>query len=189
MCAAAVWLGRFHKEFVPRSSQAHTQRSLHAHDGPYYDGWLRHAQAFVDAIDGDAPWSAAIVTRRREILCYLLAAERTVVHGDFYSKNILSTSSCVYPVDWESAATGAGEVDLATLVQGWSDEIAAACVDAYCAARWGANPPVTFAAAFAAAQVYAMTRTTSFEGWTRTTRGQQRALRQIHTALQQLGVV
>jgi aminoglycoside phosphotransferase (APT) family kinase protein len=186
---AATWLGQFHREFRTRVSREPIQRNLQTHDARYYDAWFRHAQAFVDVVQIAAPWSVAIVTRRREILGRLLDAEQTVVHGDFYSRNVLSTSRGVYPVDWESAAIGAGEVDLATLVQGWSDEVAAGCIDAYCEARWDALPPASFTAAFAAAQIYALMRTSGFDGWARSTRGQQRELGHLCAALQQLGAV
>jgi aminoglycoside phosphotransferase (APT) family kinase protein len=187
--SAATWLGRFHRELGERVSGEPIRRNLRAHDAAYFDGWFRHARAFVDVVHTAAPWSAAIVERRREIAGHLLGAEPTVVHGDFFSKNVLGTSRGVFPVDWESAATGAGEVDLATFVQGWGDDVAAACIDAYCTARWDAHPPRSFRDAFAAAQIYALMRTASFEGWSRSTRGQQRALRQLHDALQQLGAV
>jgi hypothetical protein len=188
VCAAATWLGRFHREFAPRAAGPVLQ-SLHSHDAGYYDAWLRHAQGFVDAVEHAARWSAAVVTRRREINEHLLGAERTLVHGDFFSKNVLGTSRGVIAVDWESAATGAGEVDLASLVLGWSDEVAGACTDAYCAARWDGRPPVSFVGAFAAAQVYVLTRTAGFDKWGEATRGRARALGQLFVALQQLGVV
>jgi hypothetical protein len=189
VCRAATWLGQFHRELRTGRSSEPIPRNLQAHDARYYDAWLLHAQAFVDVVRAAAPWSAAIVERRRHILDRLLGAEQTVIHGDFYSKNVLGTRDGVFPVDWESAAIGAGEVDLATLVQGWSDEVGAACIDAYCRARWDARPPVSFPAAFAAAQVYALMRTSGFDGWAEPTRGHQRALRQLRDALQALGAV
>ena len=57
-------------------------------------------------------------------------------------------------MDWESAAIGAGEIDLASLTDGWPTEIAESCEREYAAARWPQGPPPEFAERLALAKLY-----------------------------------
>ena len=45
-----------------------------------------------------------------------------MIHGEYYPHNILFQSGVVRPVDWETAALAPGEIDLATLCEGWPPE-------------------------------------------------------------------
>ena len=81
-------------------------------------------------------------------------APATVVHGEFYPKNILLVDGVVVPVDWESAMIGAGEIDLAALVDKWAPDVVEACKAAYATARWPFGAPVSFIPAFEAACLY-----------------------------------
>jgi thiamine kinase-like enzyme len=70
------------------------------------------------------------------IIGTLLESEPTLVHGDFYPANVLLADGAVIPVDWEWAGVGAGELDLAALVDGWSAGTVDACLGDYRQARW-----------------------------------------------------
>ena len=61
----------------------------------------------------------AVCQRADEFIAQLLAAPRTMIHGEFYPGNILYEKGRICPVDWESAAIAAGELDLAALTEGW----------------------------------------------------------------------
>jgi thiamine kinase-like enzyme len=85
----------------------------------------------------------------------LLAAQPvTVVHGDYFTDNILCRRSAVYPVDWEWAALGVAEVDLACLVERWPEEFARPWETEYCQARWPAEPPSDFGQILHAVRLY-----------------------------------
>ena len=47
----------------------------------------------------------------------------------------------IRPIDWESTALAAGEIDLASLVERWPPDVVDACCAAYAHARWPAGPP------------------------------------------------
>jgi hypothetical protein len=68
--------------------------------------------------------------------------------------NILTSERGIHPVDWESAAIGAGEIDLASLTMGWPAAQAAECTGAYVANRFHGRAPANFAARLDAARLY-----------------------------------
>src|SRR5262249_32669584 len=60
----------------------------------------------------------------------------------------------VYPIDWESAAVAAGEIDLASLTEGWPAWYAVQYERVYREARWPSGAPADFERRLAAARVY-----------------------------------
>jgi thiamine kinase-like enzyme len=79
----------------------------------------------------------------------------TVIHGEYYPKNILVRAQTeIVPVDWESAAIGPGEIDLASLIEGWPEDSRAACRRAYLGARWDGGCPDEFERRLASARMY-----------------------------------
>src|SRR5581483_12485538 len=95
-----------------------------------------------------------LCARYAELLPDLLAAPATVVHGEYGPKNILIRGAEVYPVDWESAAVGPGEVDLAALVHRWGERSTRVAARAYVATRWPDGAPPGHERAFDAAKLY-----------------------------------
>ena len=87
-------------------------------------------------------------------MALLLAPPVTIIHGEFYQKNVLLRDGTIYPVDWQSAAIASGEIDLAALVERWPAAIARACEDAYQRARWPDGAPTDFLRRLDAARVY-----------------------------------
>jgi hypothetical protein len=59
----------------------------------------------------------------------------------------------IYPIDWESAGIDVGEVDLASLADGWPAEIRQECEGAYREARWSGGSPADFEQRLAAARL------------------------------------
>jgi aminoglycoside phosphotransferase (APT) family kinase protein len=109
---AACWAGRFHAVHeAPTPGPA--LRFLNAYDAAYYAGWARRTAEYAGPLHQDFPWLAGVCRRFEGALAPLLEAPRTVIHGEFYPKNLLFRGGVVYPVDWESAAVGPGEIDLA----------------------------------------------------------------------------
>jgi thiamine kinase-like enzyme len=67
---------------------------------------------------------------------------------------VLVRGGQVYPVDWESAAIAAGEIDLASLTEKWPADIVRQLERDYQQARWPAGAPASFAQTLAAARLY-----------------------------------
>ena len=85
----------------------------------------------------------------------LLAAPATVIHGEFYINNILVRRKNVFPVDWESTAIAAGEIDLAALVEGpWRENVVRRCEREYQRSRWPDGAPHDFERTLDAARLY-----------------------------------
>ncbi len=134
---AARWLGRAHSRFAslgPRAADGH----LVAHDASYYRRWIDRALEFA---------RAAPQARRHQVEslapAYGRAAERlltlppTLIHGEFYSSNVLVAKRAgrprICPIDWEVAGFGPGVIDLAALTAGWDAEATRAMERAYLA--------------------------------------------------------
>src|SRR5207249_336615 len=102
------------------------------------------------------PWLMEACERRDEWCATLLAAPPTVIHGEFYAKTVLLRRKSVFPVDWESAAISAGEIDLAALTEGdrWPAGIVRLCEREYVHARWPEGAPTAFQRRLDAARVY-----------------------------------
>ena len=60
----------------------------------------------------------------------------------------------IYPVDWESAAIAAGEIDLASLTDRWPSSIIEQCELEYQHARWPQGAPVEFERRLTTARLY-----------------------------------
>jgi hypothetical protein len=150
---AARWIGRFHalcssRAFSPALS------FLHKYDAEYYRGWARRTLKMAQ-LSGMAPnWLETVCSRFDEVIEVLCKAPATVIHGEYYPKNILVQDRMIYPVDWESTAVGCGEIDLATLTEGWTrDEIGKLELE-YQRARWPQGAPDDYQRCLGAARIY-----------------------------------
>lgn len=150
---AATWIGRFHAyaeervlagelDFLPEVDRVSTGTRL----GRL---WKR-----VPSIRAKAPWLPLALSRFEEVIRLLLEAPTTVVHGDYYPVNIMRRNGIVFPIDWEHAALGPGELDLATLTDGWPRSTAEKCEARYIGGRYGSHVPVDFDRRLAAARAY-----------------------------------
>jgi aminoglycoside phosphotransferase (APT) family kinase protein len=157
MMRAAAWLGAFHAAGQDRLP-ATGRRCLSTYDANYYEGWIRRTLEYSAPLRERFPWFADFCGRAMQLLAPLLDRPATVIHGEFYIKNILYARGRVCPVDWESAALGAGEIDLTSLVESWSPETTDACIRAYCRARWPGGAPADFRGALVAAEAYLLFR-------------------------------
>jgi aminoglycoside phosphotransferase (APT) family kinase protein len=150
MGLAARWLGEFHQTFEGRPAPG-----LNCYDADYYRAWARRAAEFASPWRHRFPWVEALCDRfAGQTAADLCRLPVTVVHGELYPCNVLVCGGAVYPIDWESAAAGPGEIDFASLTEGWPMELAAECVREYCAARWPGGAPADFGKRVAAARLY-----------------------------------
>ena len=148
----ACWIGRFHALF-DEDRLGSEQSFLTTYDGAYYMGWVRRARRFADLGQEPVPWLASLGAWFEEHLQRLLAST-TLIHGEFYPHNVLIRHGVVYPVDWESAAIAAGEIDIAALTDGWPVDITAQCVQLYQGARWPTGSPPDFHNTLEIARLY-----------------------------------
>ena len=113
-------------------------------------------------------------------------APPTVIHGEYYPQNILYRDGKIHPIDWESTAIAAGEIDLASLIEGWTEEIVRQCQIQYQQARWPAGAPGEFDRTLCTAQLYLHFRwlsdlpETTTNGW---------RFEQLHSAGKRLGLI
>ena len=99
------------------------------------------------------PWLPELCERCQRRLPALLPPA-TIIHGGYQADNILVHGGRNVPIDWESAALAAGEIDLASLTWGWDDDLVALCEQEYCLARWPDGTPDDFALRLTAARVF-----------------------------------
>lgn len=146
--AAARWLGSFHAAHAARRPAF-----LTTYDREYFLGWPSRALELAAAagVRSEALTHAAAVFASA---AELLFEEPTVIHGEYTPHNTLARDGEIFPVDWESAAVGAGEIDVAALTDRWGEDASALCAAEYRDARWGAGAPPSHAETLEAARLY-----------------------------------
>ena len=149
---AADWIGRFHRDAATLADAS--TLDLPRYDESYYLGWVERTLEHAKGLLGRYPWLPSLCAEGQRLVEPLLNAPGTVVHGEYYPKNVLCQGGRIAPVDWESAAVAAGELDLATLTSGWPEQDADAIAAAYVHGRWPSGAPDGHQAAFAAARTY-----------------------------------
>ena len=154
--AAAEWCGRFHA-WGETARHDPALAFLVRYDLDYYRSWGDRARAVAAALGPVPPWLDRLCGTWTECATTLMAARPTTIHGELGPQNVLWKGGEILPVDWESAAVAAGEIDLAALVFGWPTKTVEACVDAYWRARGIAAAP-GFADTWATATLYTALR-------------------------------
>ena len=147
---AARWIGKFHRLNEPRVSSL--DPLLKRYDVAYYLGWPQRALNFSP--EASRPELEELAREFETLSAELLSGPATIIHGEYYPANILVREQTIYPVDWESAAIAAGEIDLASVTEGWPEEDKQASRAEYCAARWPAGAPAGFERRLAIAEIY-----------------------------------
>jgi hypothetical protein len=150
---AARWLGRFHTDQEKRLARS-PMPCLRVYDAAFYTGWARRTALFARPLCDRFPWLERLCDSFEEVAAWLLASPLSVVHGEFYPGNILLHQGSVYPIDWESAAVAAAEIDLASLTERWPEPFVRRCVAEYRRTRWPGEAPADFGRKLAAARLY-----------------------------------
>jgi Phosphotransferase enzyme family len=153
MTLAARWIGQFHNATEECLLDA-SMRSLTRYDAEYYLAWSRRTSLLADHLRQRFPWLTTLCGRFEEVVALLLASPQTVIHGEYYPSNVLFRGKTVYPIDWESAAVAAGEIDLASLTENWGAEIERQCKLEYQRVRWPKGPPAVFERRLCSARLY-----------------------------------
>lgn len=132
---SARWIAKFHRR-LEQPSLATRPAFLHCYDVEYLRGWSRRTLLAAVPLMPDISWLESLCAQFENEVPRLLSAAPTIVHGEFYPKNILVRNGVIYPVDWESAAIAAGEIDIACLTEGWAKDAVEVCKKEYCNLRW-----------------------------------------------------
>jgi thiamine kinase-like enzyme len=103
--------------------------------------------------------------------------------------NILYRRGTVYPVDWESAAIGAGEIDLATLTEGWPEKVVEQCEMRYQQVRWPEGPHADFRQTLNAARLYLPFRWLGDRPEWTDHESAQRSIQRLRSLGEQLGII
>ncbi len=150
---AARWIGQFHTAAQERL-QATPMPFLEPYSEGYYLGWAQRTWHYLRRHLQPSAWLEQLCKRFPESVTALLSASPTVVHGEYYPGNVLWCEGTIYPVDWESTVLAAGEIDLASLVERWPQEIVRECERIYQIARWPEGAPDGFERRLWAARLY-----------------------------------
>ena len=150
---AARWIGEFHAINEERITRPETT-FLTRYEADYYVGWARRTAEFARPLHRRFPWLATLCQAFERSVVELLLPSLTIIHGEYYPRNILWHNRGIYPIDWESAAVGAGEIDLACLADGWSSHVTRLCEREYRQARWPSGAPTEFPRRLDAARMY-----------------------------------
>ena len=140
---AAHWIGQFHVA-AGTYLQTISRTSLIVFDEEYYLGWARRTLLYAAPLLRRFGWLPSLCERYNQMAALLPAKTQTVVHGEYYPKNILLQGGVIRPVDWQSAAIAAGEIDLASLTDGWPQNIVRECELEYQRTRWPEYVPGDF---------------------------------------------
>lgn len=128
---AAAWIGNLHKKF-----ESNPPKEIKIYDTAYYMIWLKGVENLLGALKKKHPWLPVVCSYFRENMHLLSDSVQTFIHGEYYTKNILVKKAAIYPIDWESAAIGPGEIDLASLIEDWDEERKDVALKNYIQARW-----------------------------------------------------
>jgi len=153
LVGAAEWLGDFHRRAAVLIDTVGID-DLRALDHDYYSGWSRRTARYASGIDEPFPWLPALCERFEDFAPSRLARRTTVIHGEYFPENVLTSRTRIAPVDWESAAVAAGEIDLASLTEGWDERTTREAELAYRLARWPEGAPGDLDEVMAAARLY-----------------------------------
>jgi aminoglycoside phosphotransferase (APT) family kinase protein len=147
---AAGWIGRFHADFEARATSF---SNIKRYDASYYRGFVDRVIEFSKGRRRRYPWLRSVCSRADEIISQLVSVQPTIIHGEFYPGNVIYDNGRICPVDWESTAVAPGELDLASLTEGWSPPLVQECEREYTAARWRGGTPQEFERTLAAARL------------------------------------
>jgi hypothetical protein len=144
---AAYRIGTFHE----RASAAIPDDSLDRYDARMFGIWA--SRAAVRLLD--VPWLTRVSDAFPSFAATLQATSSTVIHGEFYPRNILVSPDEIIAVDWEWTGVGMGEIDLAALTEGhWGEPTVAACTAAYAESRRVHPADKNFRRRLAASRLY-----------------------------------
>ncbi|MHC4947369.1 MAG: phosphotransferase family protein [Planctomycetota bacterium] len=188
LALAADWIGRFHAAAGERRSRPEFS-FLSSYDAAYYRGWARRTGERARALGHRLPWLETLCAGFEAVVAALTSGPETIIHGEYYPNNIMLRDGAILPVDWESAALAAGEIDLACLCDKWPGAVQRECVARYRRARWPDRAPADFERRLDAARAYVHCRWLGDNWDRRTGDGGRGRLRDLREAGGRLGLI
>jgi len=150
LAEAASWIGRFQRA----TAALDPAPVLNSYDGAYYAGWAARTRLLALESEVRRPWLIPLCDAFEGLAAELAASQPAIIHGEYYPKNILVSNGTVRPVDWESAAFAAGEIDVASLTEFWPEKTVKDCEAAYVEGRWPDVAPPQFERILGLARLY-----------------------------------
>jgi Phosphotransferase enzyme family len=150
---AASWVAHYHAA-AARQLAARPLAIIGRYDHAYYLGWCQRSAARATREGLDLHWLRRLSEGFRRSLHLLADAAPVPVHGEFYPQNVLVQHGRIRPIDWESVALAPGEIDLASLTEGWPRAVTDSCAAAYARTRWPDGAPAEFQRRLDLARVY-----------------------------------
>lgn len=162
--AVADWLAGFHDRFRGRSDEVRSVNPrLLRRDDADFEEWRHRA---LDALERCPDPRAPVATDLLRTVAVEHRGEPCFVHGELYPSNVLVEDGRhgvrVFPIDWEMAATGPAEFDLAALVTGWDEDMRGRLVERY---RGALESPPPAADLFAAVDLCRVHLAAQWLGW------------------------
>ena len=157
MSMAARWIGHLHALAEPAAA-AGTLPPLNVYDAGLYRYWAARTRDFERRTIAGRAWLMAFCDRIDRVSHILQRVPQTLIHGDYYPDNTMCLDGRISVFDWEQTAIAPGEIDLASLTNGWHDEVVQATEDAYRCARWPGGAPASFPETLDAAHIYVLLR-------------------------------
>jgi hypothetical protein len=120
--AAISVLADLHAAYAGREDELRKLGFLHPHDERFYRALAARGRANLEAAGGaDAVAEFdSLMGPFGGLVAYLIRQPRTLVHGDVLRHNMMvQPGPRVRPIDWDSAAIGLAELDVARLIDGW----------------------------------------------------------------------
>ena len=151
--AAVRWLAALHAWAESRVDDP-AWRILDRYDDAYYRRWLDRTCDVARPLEAEYPELDRVAAAYRDSIPILAEAPPTLVHGEFTTRNAFWSGGRIMPVDWETAAIGAGEIDLAVYTFDWPMDDLRELEAAYVEARWSGATPAGFAERMQAARLY-----------------------------------
>lgn len=148
------WLAAFHAWGMLRVEEPR-RAFLPRYDESLYTLWVDRTCDLARSVPDDHSWLEAVAAFYRRRIPLLVAATPTVIHGEFITRNALWNDGCILPIDWETAAVGPAELDLAVLTYDWHLDDVRQMEATYLEARWGGVAPEDFDDTMMAARLYA----------------------------------
>lgn len=188
MVEAARWVGHFHA-LTEKQADVPGSAALIRYDRDYYLGWAERASRLGEPATDSSSWLSSLCGRFGDVVPCLLDAPLAVIHGEYYPNNVLVQGDTVYPVDWESSAVAAGEIDLASLTEGWPPETGDKCAVAYRQARWPSGLPPDSELRLSAARMYLQLRWLGDLSAAASGEGRRTHTERLRSAGEQLGLL
>lgn len=185
---AARWIARFHAASEARLTSTRMP-FMTTYDAEYYLGWASRTAAFAGRWHRRFPWLSTVCRRFEEVVNLLVSSPPTVIHGEYYPRNILVQNGAIRPVDWETAAIGAGVIDLAFLTEGFAKNVVRQCEVEYQRARWPHSPPSDFMRSLTVARLYGQFRWLGDRPEWTTHRDSLEGFEQLRLEAERLGII